>query len=72
MTRECDQLPVRTKGCVNEAFGVKYLSMALCWVEGGDWVRRWMTWGISATGSSMVMESVEFRACNVQDNFCGC
>ena len=43
------KLPVRQKGCVKEAEGVKYVSRVLRWVEGGDCVRRWITWGISAS-----------------------
>lgn len=50
------KLPVRQKGCVKEAEGVKYVSRVLRWVEGGDCVRRWITWGISACGSSMTVE----------------
>lgn len=45
---------MRQNGCVKEAEGVKYVSRVLRWVEGGDCVRRWITWGISACGSSMV------------------
>ena len=44
------KLPVRQNGCVKEAEGVKYVSRVLRWVEGGDCVRRWMIWGISASG----------------------
>ena len=33
------KLPVRQKGCVNEALGVKYFSRVVRWVVGGDWVR---------------------------------
>ena len=43
------KLPVRQNGCVKEAEGVKYFSMVLRWVEGGDCVRRWIIWGISAS-----------------------
>ena len=43
------KLPVRQNGCVKEAEGVKYFSMVLRWVEGGDCVKRWITWGISAS-----------------------
>ena len=43
------KLPVRQNGCVKEAEGVKYVSRVLRWVEGGDCVRRWITWGISAS-----------------------
>ena len=28
---------------------MKYVSRVLRWVEGGDCVRRWITWGISAS-----------------------
>ena len=33
---------------------MKYVSRVLRWVEGGDCVKRWITWGISAsvTGSA--------------------
>ncbi len=43
------KLPVRQKGCVKEALGVKYFSIVARWVLGGDCVRAWMMWGISAT-----------------------
>ena len=43
------KLPVRQNGCVKEAEGVKYFSMVLRWVEGGDCVRRWIIRGISAS-----------------------
>ena len=48
------KLPVRQNGWVKEAEGVKYVSRVLRWVEGGDCVKRWITWGISAsvTGSA--------------------
>ena len=49
------KLPVRQSGCVNEAEGVKYFSMVLRWVEGGDCVRRWITWGISASVLGLVV-----------------
>lgn len=41
------KLPVRQNGCVKEAEGVKYFSRVWRWVEGGDCVRRRITWGIS-------------------------
>ena len=44
------KLPVRQNGCVKLALGVKYFSKVARWVEGGDWVRRWMIWGISVSG----------------------
>lgn len=38
---------MRQIGCVKLASGVKYFSRAARWVEGGDWVRRCIIWGIS-------------------------
>ena len=43
------QLPVRQKGCVNDALTVKYVSIVSRCIEGGDCVRRWMTPEISLT-----------------------
>lgn len=55
--------PVRQNGCVNEAEGVKYVSRVLRCVEGGDCVRRWITWAISASvqlvGSAEVWDGRE-------------
>lgn len=47
---EPSKLPVRQKGCVNDALGVKYFSMVARWVEGGLCVSRWIIWGISVSG----------------------
>lgn len=41
------KLPVRQKGWVNEAEGVKYFSIVARWVDGVDWVNRRITRGIS-------------------------
>jgi hypothetical protein len=46
---ELAQLPVRQNGCVNEALGVKYVSIVSRCIDGGDCVRRWMTPEISLT-----------------------
>ena len=35
--------PVRQMGCVKEAEVVKYFSRVARWVEGEDWVSRWIT-----------------------------
>lgn len=43
------KLPVRQNGCVKLALGRKYFSSVARWVEGGDWVRRWITCGISVS-----------------------
>lgn len=54
------KLPVRHKGCVKEALGVKYFSIVARWMLGGDCVRAWMMWGISATvGVSYGVRMVE-------------
>ena len=55
--RELAKEPVRQKGCVKLALGVKYFSMVACWAVGGDWVRRWITWAISVGGFSIVGEA---------------
>jgi hypothetical protein len=34
--RELFQLPVRQKGWMNEALGVKYVSTVSRWMDGGD------------------------------------
>jgi hypothetical protein len=47
--RELLQLPVRQKGCVKDALGVKYVSTVSRWIEGGDCVRRCIMPGISLT-----------------------
>ena len=36
---------------------MKYFSSVLRWVEGGDCVRRWMIWGISASGGGKMLVS---------------
>ena len=43
------KLPVRQKGWVKEAVGVKYFSTVARCFSGGDWQRSWMTLGISLT-----------------------
>lgn len=49
--RELSKLPVRQNGCMNEALGVKYVSMVSRCTEGGDSVRRWITPAISFAGN---------------------
>ena len=51
---EPSKLPVRQKGWVKLAFGVKYFSSVARWVEGGDWVRRWIIWEISDSGREVI------------------
>ena len=51
------KLPVRQKGCVKLALGVKYLSMVARWREGGDCVRRWIMWGISEARGCLAREA---------------
>lgn len=47
--REPVKEPVRQKGWMKEAEGVKYRSRVARCREGGVWVRLWITWGISET-----------------------
>jgi hypothetical protein len=47
------KLPVRQKGCVKEALGVKYVSIAFLWMAGGAVHKVCMIPGISVTGLSM-------------------
>jgi hypothetical protein len=47
--RDPGHFPVRQKGCVKDASGVKYFSMVARWRAGGDCVRRWIIVGISLT-----------------------
>jgi hypothetical protein len=51
---EFGHFPVRQNGWVNDASGLKYFSMVCRWVDGGDWVKRWITPAISLTGFSMI------------------
>ena len=51
---EFGHFPVRQNGWVNDASTLKYFSMVFRWVDGGDWVKRWITSAISLTGFSMI------------------
>jgi len=46
--REPLKEPVRQKGCVKEAEGVKYFSMVARWIEGAVWTSERIMCGISA------------------------
>jgi len=48
--REPSKEPVRQKGCVRDASGVKYVSMAFLCFASVPVVRVWITEGISRTG----------------------